>query len=706
MYDRYYTYKYREDEFSKYSDAFNSDEGEKEQKMKGENTAKWQRELKSFLGIKSGVILEGNTLDEFLYENKDEIEFLSLDMLIHEYGEEISAEVVYYSPLQGFYCYENGYDEMPFLASYLDGYICNMMQELAPGGHDAYMPVEVISNARVSKGGEDKKNIITQYDSCSGANNTADDSFKQVNMSKIVLRAMLNAEPRYEEETSDILSKSKYPSKIFVLNFASRLEHCNLDKPAETEMFMNLHFAINNAKSSVLNDRKNMIILVVDKYNDIPAWLYLNNPNMRTFYIESPDRKTRRLYMPFAVRKYEKYQVLSQLDNKMSEEFVAETGGLLCSEIKQLINLASNEEIETHEIKKAIKMYKYGLKESPWEELEEDIIERLSFNLDKRVKGQDIALDRVKKVIMRSVKGLSGLQHSNADNKPRGILFFAGPTGVGKTETAKAIAETIFGDEDACIRFDMSEYRMEQSEQKIFGAPPGYVGYEGGGQLTNAVKNHPFSVLLFDEIEKAHPSIMDKFLQILEDGRMTDNQGNTVYFSESIIIFTSNIGLTEPAHDVSGNEIRRATISIENPFDDDTTEFKKETNRIVKEGVKNYFVNIGRPELLNRLGENNIVVFSFIDKWVAEIICAHQVENIMRLLKQKLDIAIDVEEIRSFLYHEAILQRENGGRGIGNMLEEKLINPLAEYICDYKGRLTNIRCTLDENENKLILEGK
>ena len=669
--------------------------------MVEKSEAKWQRELRSFLGIKSGVILEGKILDEFFYENEEESEFLSLDMLIHGYANEIGAEVTYYNPLQGFYCYENDGDEVPFLAQSLDGYRCNIEKGMAPGGHDAYMPVE--ESKGKSKEGEIE---ICSKEGGEGENNTSDDSFTQVNMSKIVLRSMLNAEVRYDRETGEVVPKSKYPAKIFVLNFASRLEHCNIDETAQTEMFMNLHYAINSAKISLLNNRKNMIILVVDKYNDIPAWLYLNNPNIRTFFIESPDRKTRRLYMPFAVEKYEKYKALGQTGDKISEEFVAETGGLLCSELKQLIALAANENIEVTEIKKAIKMYKYGLKESPWEELENDIVSRLNEKLQKRVKGQDLALEKVKRVIMRAVKGLSGLQHSNADNKPRGVLFFAGPTGVGKTETAKTIAETIFGDEDACIRFDMSEYRLEQSDQKLFGAPPGYIGYDGGGQLTNAIKNHPFSVLLFDEIEKAHPSILDKFLQILEDGRMTDNQGNTVYFSESVIIFTSNIGMTEPVYDErnqpvldeSGNVKRKPTITIENPFLDDTKEFKEKTIKVINEGVKDYFVNIGRPELLNRLGENNIVVFNFIDKNAAEMICTHQVTNIVKLVEKKLHIEVDTSAIMDYLCYEAVSKRENGGRGIGNMLEEKLINPMSEFICEYSGRLSKVTCTMDEKQ--------
>lgn len=656
------------------------------------NITKWQRELKSFLGIKSGIILEGNILDVFYYEKDGETSFENLDELLHRYGEEVNSEVVYYNPLQGFYCYEQ--DDISFLSPYLDGYSCDIKCGCSPAGFDTYLPIS--SKINLKKGSLSKEIEIA---SNSGIN--SDDNgniYKQVNMSQIVFRAMLNKEPRYDEESHELLKKNSYPSKIFVLNFASRLEECNLDKTAETEMFMNLYAAINNAAKSGMNGRKNTIIFIVDKYNDIPAWLYLNNPHVRNFYIESPDRKTRRMYIPLAIRNHRNYQTLQNVEDKLSEEFVAETNGLLCTEIDQLINLASNENIPENEIKKAIKMYKYGLKESPWEELEGDILDRLRNNLHKRVKGQENALDVVIKVVMRAIKGLSGLQHSNADSKPRGVLFFAGPTGVGKTETAKTLAETIFGDEDACIRFDMSEYRVEHSDQKLFGAPPGYVGYDGGGQLTNAIKNHPFSVLLFDEIEKAHPSIMDKFLQILEDGRMTDNQGNTVYFSEAIIIFTSNIGLTEPAYDEQGNQIRRPTISIDNPFEDDTAEFKYKTIDIVKNGVINYFINIGRPELLNRLGENNIVVFNYIDRKVAEMICEHQMKKVIDSVKDKLNIEIDTYGINEFLNHEAVSQRENGGRGIGNMVEERLINPLAEFICCYTGSLSRIECFASEDK--------
>lgn len=185
------------------------------------------------------------------------------------------------------------------------------------------------------------------------------------------------------------------------------------------------------------------------------------------------------------------------------------------------------------------------------------------------------------------------------------FFYFLEALSPSKTETAKTLAELLFSDERSCIRFDMSEYGQSHSDQKLLGAPPGYVGYEAGGQLTNAVKNNPFSILLFDEIEKAHPSILDKFLQILEDGRMTDGQGNTVYFSETIIIFTSNLGIY--GVDCTGERTLRVTHRMS----------YEEVQKSVRKGIEEYFkLQLGRPEILNRIGEN-IVVFDFIREDVA-----------------------------------------------------------------------------------------
>ena len=229
----------------------------------------------------------------------------------------------------------------------------------------------------------------------------------------------------------------------------------------------------------------------------------------------------------------------------------------------------------------------------------------------------------------------------------------------------------------------MSEYGQPQSDQKLLGAPPGYVGYEAGGQLTNAVRNNPFSILLFDEIEKAHPSVLDKFLQILEDGRMTDGQGNTVYFSETIIIFTSNLGIY--TMDQYGQ--RHANVTPDMPYE--------EVQRKVRQGIEEYFkLQLGRPEILNRIGEN-IVVFDFIREPVAEQILDSQIAKITKNLSLEKNITLGIgQTAHETLKAAAIGNLANGGRGIGNIVESMLINPLSRYMFD-SGVFANAKIVID-----------
>ena len=260
---------------------------------------------------------------------------------------------------------------------------------------------------------------------------------------------------------------------------------------------------------------------------------------------------------------------------------------------------------------------------------------------------------------------------------------------------AKTMANLLFGDDNACIRFDMSEYQQGHSDQKLLGAPPGYVGYESGGQLTKAVKEKPFSIILFDEIEKAHPSIFDKFLQILEDGRMTDGRGETVYFSESIIVFTSNLGIYEM--DEYGN--RQLNVSLDMSYED-------MSKRIIA-SIRNYFkLQLGRPEILNRIGEN-FVVFDFIREHSALQILNKHIKTITENVKETKGILLEVSDAATeYLKRKSFDNLENGGRGIGNVMEKYLINPLARYLFDQQvqtGTVIKIQ-NIIEDDKVVVLE--
>lgn len=634
---------------------------------------KWQRELRSFLGIKSGIILEGNVYDEFpRFEYLgDEVNFLdtdNLDQTILSLVDRERTAVYFFDPVDGFYCYE--------------GSVENQRKLLEPL-FEGYRAFESTRNHECTL-------CMMPSDKCSGGKGTAETE-QYIWASEIIRRGMAEG-PSGKENT------------VFVLNFASRLDACNIRQAEANTMFLNLTAATTSWQS--LQVQCSSLIMVVDKYNDIPAWVYLNNPNIRTVSVCVPDRATRRLYLENLYGELAPFQLLSKENYEPGKRFVAETEGLRLQELRQILQLAYKKDIKPDDISLAFRLYKYGILDNPWQNLENDILVDIKRKLEERVKGQDEALRKVKAVVTRAVKGLSGLQHSGVSHKPKGILFFAGPTGVGKTETAKALAESIFGDENACIRFDMSEYRLEQSDQKLFGAPPGYVGYEGGGQLTNAVKNRPFSVILFDEIEKASPTILDKFLQILEDGRMTDNQGNTVYFGETIIIFTSNIGLTRESSAAENMfravPHREPTITIENPMEEDSPAFRQQVTDTLTEGVKIYFNDIGRPELLNRLGDDNIVVFQFINKQDAKTICDYKLDKICKTIREEKGIEIIVDDIREALHTKAVLERVNGGRGVGNMLEREFLNPLAGFICTLPDAPSVLKC--HHEDDKIIFE--
>lgn len=344
------------------------------------------------------------------------------------------------------------------------------------------------------------------------------------------------------------------------------------------------------------------------------------------------------------------------------------------------------------EVGDAVRCFQVGALDNPWKKAYlRERIQNAAEELGRRVKGQKPAIIKTVDILMRSVMGLTGAHAAAVSRRPRGALFFAGPTGVGKTDLARALTALLFGDERAYIRFDMSEFAAEHADARLLGAPPGYVGYDAGGELTNAVRARPFSVVLFDEIEKAHPRILDKFLQILEDGRLTDGRGATVYFSEAILIFTSNLGIT--IQDDAGQ--RRPRVRPGDPYE--------QVERQVRAAIGDYFkFTLGRPELLNRIGDH-IVVFDFIQPAIAEQIFAGMLDRVAGRIADEHELTLVVPEpVRQQLRAWCTQDLSDGGRGIGNRLETTLVNPLARalfYLAEdrRRQRITVTAVRLEEN---------
>ena len=285
-------------------------------------------------------------------------------------------------------------------------------------------------------------------------------------------------------------------------------------------------------------------------------------------------------------------------------------------------------------------------------------LKKLEKTLHKRVVGQEEAVSAVARAVRRGRVGLKDA------GRPIGSFLFLGPTGVGKTEISKALAEAMFGDESAMIRVDMSEYMEKHSVSKMIGSPPGYVGYEEGGQLSEKVRRNPYSVILFDEIEKAHPDVFNVLLQVLDDGHITDAQGRKVDFKNTIIIMTSNAGaqsIVEPKN-----------------LGFASAESEKHTYERMKNGVMEEVKRIFKPEFLNRI--DDIIVFRTLNKDDMKQIVTLMTRSLVKRCKEQMDITLNIRDsVKKYIVEKAY-DPKYGARPLRRMIQTKIEDTLAEEI--------------------------
>ena len=288
----------------------------------------------------------------------------------------------------------------------------------------------------------------------------------------------------------------------------------------------------------------------------------------------------------------------------------------------------------------------------------------------ERVIGQDEALTAVSNAVRRARAGLQD------PSRPIGSFIFLGPTGVGKTETARALAGFLFDDEQAMVRIDMSEFMEKHAVSRLVGAPPGYVGYDQGGYLTEAVRRRPYSVVLFDEIEKAHPDVFNIFLQILDDGRLTDGQGRTVDFRNTVLIMTSNIG---------GQHIIDLGVDEE-----------PEMRRRVMDALRGHF----KPEFLNRV--DDVVIYRALREEQIGFILDIQLKELdRRLAERRLTLSLS-EEARAWLAKRGY-DPQYGARPLKRLIQREVQDPLAMRILEGEfGEGTTVRGSLAEDGGKIF----
>lgn len=459
--------------------------------------------------------------------------------------------------------------------------------------------------------------------------------------------------------------------------FAARLGSPRAELTGEGKLFMAAAEALAHEARPVPGAAPvmpyNTVFWVVEQQEQLPVEFAMSARTVKVITIPPAPADQRLAAARHAVTVVTSKRGGAALDEESAEaaakNLVEVTHRMSNSEVLAVANVAVDRDVPVTRLDEAARLYRVGVRNNPWAT---SSLLRTVAKADPEsigVLGQDHAVRKAIQIFMRSAAGLTGAQSSSSPNRPRGVLFLAGPTGVGKTELAKGIARMIFGQDAEPIRFDMSEFGQEHARERLIGAPPGYVGFDAGGELTNAVRADPMSVLLFDEIDKAHRSVFDFFLQVLEDGRLTDGRGSTVYFTECVLVFTSNLGVVDPEAP-AGTAPR---FSYRDAPD--------EVRRVLQQSFEHFFdKKIGRPELRNRLGDA-FIAMDFIQPEVVPALLDKALTSVVRRMDLVHQVRLEITtQARKTLYDKAIENLDHGGRGVNNAVETVLVNPLSEIV--------------------------